>query len=136
MLLPKISTNVSVWASDPDGNPLKLFLDSIVRYTELPEDALVLPSHGLPFVGIRARVKALADHHRDRLAELQAAASAPVTAHDLLPVLFRRTLDVQQQFFAMGEAIAHLNHLWHHGRLQRAVGHDGVVRFSSIPPQE
>jgi glyoxylase-like metal-dependent hydrolase (beta-lactamase superfamily II) len=136
MLLPKISTNVSVWASDPDGDPLKLFLDSIVRYADLPDDALVLPSHGLPFVGIRARVNALADHHRDRLAELQAAASAPVTAHDLLPVLFRRKLDVQQQFFAMGEAIAHLNHLWHHGRLQRALGSDGVVRFSSIPHQE
>lgn len=136
MLLPKISTNVSVWASDPDGDPLKLFLDSIVRYTGLPEDALVLPSHGLPFVGIRARVKALSDHHRDRLAELQAAASTPVTAYDLLPVLFRRKLDVQQQFFAMGEAIAHLNHLWHLGRLQRALGSDGVVRFSSIPHQE
>jgi glyoxylase-like metal-dependent hydrolase (beta-lactamase superfamily II) len=136
MLLPKISTNVSVWGNDPDGDPLKLFLDSIVRYTELPDDALVLPSHGLPFVGIRARVNALADHHRARLAELQAAAAAPVTAHELLPILFMRKLDVQQQFFAMGEAIAHLNHLWHQGRLRRAAGHDGVVRFSSIPHQE
>jgi glyoxylase-like metal-dependent hydrolase (beta-lactamase superfamily II) len=136
MLLPKISTNVSVWANDPDGDPLRLFLNSIAGYTALPDDALVLPSHGLPFVGIRARVKALSEHHSDRLAELQAAASAPVTAHDLLPVLFKRTLDAQQQFFAMGEAIAHLNHLWHHGRLRRAAGPDGVVRFSSIPHQE
>lgn len=136
MLLPKISTNVSVWANDPEGDPLKLFLDSIARYTELPDDALVLPSHGLPFIGIRARVRALADHHRDRLVELQSAAAVPVTAHALLPVLFRRTLDVQQQFFAMGEAIAHLNHLWHHGRLQRAVCGDGVIRFSNIPHQE
>ncbi|MEP7084243.1 MAG: MBL fold metallo-hydrolase [Betaproteobacteria bacterium] len=136
MLLPKISTNVSVWASDPDGDPLQLFLDSIARYTELADDTLVLPSHGLPFIGIRARVKALASHHRDRLAELQLAATDPVTAHQLLPVLFRRPLDVQQQFFAMGEAIAHLNHLWHHGRLRRAVGGDDVVRFSSIPHQE
>ena len=136
MLLPKISTNVSVWGSDPEGDPLKLFLDSILRYTDLPDDALVLPSHGLPFIGIRARVNALADHHRARLAELQAAASAPVTAYDMLPILFMRKLDVQQQFFAMGEAVAHLNHLWHQGRLQRASGSDGVVRFSSVPHQE
>lgn len=136
MLLPKISTNVSVWASDPEGDPLRLFLDSIVRYTDLPDDTLVLPSHGLPFIGIRSRVVALADHHAARLAELQAAASAPVTAYDMLPVLFRRPLDVQQQFFAMGESIAHLNHLWHLDRMQRAVGIDGVVRFSSIPHQE
>lgn len=136
MLLPKISTNVSVGGSDPDGDPLKLFLDSIVLFTDLPDDALVLPSHGLPFIGIRARVNALADHHRARLAELQAAASAPATAHDLLPILFMRKLDVQQQFFAMGEAVAHLNHLWHQGQLQRALGTDGVLRFSSIQRQE
>ena len=136
MLLPKISTNVSVWAVDPDGDPLKLFLDSILRYVALPDDALVLPSHGLPFVGIRERVKALADHHRDRLGELLAASSTPVSAYDLLPVLFRRTLDVQQQFFAMGEAIAHLNHLWHQGRMQRERSSDGAVRYSSIQPQE
>ena len=136
MLLPKISTNVSVWASEPEGDPLRLFLHSIQRYTELPDDTLVLPSHGLPFIGIRARVKALGEHHRERLAELEAAASAPVTAFDLLPVLFRRKLDPQQQFFAMGEAIAHLNHLWHQGRLQRQPGPDGVVRFSRIPHQE
>jgi glyoxylase-like metal-dependent hydrolase (beta-lactamase superfamily II) len=136
MLLPRISTNVSVWPSDPEGDPLALFLDSIIRYTQLPDDALVLPSHGLPFIGIRARVKALGDHHRERLAELQSAAVAPITAYDVLPVLFRRVLDVQQQFFAMGEAIAHLNHLWHQGRMKRAVGHDGVVRFSSILHQE
>ncbi|MEP6703092.1 MAG: MBL fold metallo-hydrolase [Betaproteobacteria bacterium] len=136
MLLPKISTNVSVWASDPHGDPLKLFLESINRYLGLPDNALVLPSHGLPFIGIRARVTALVDHHRDRLAELDAAASNPVSAFDVLPVLFRRKLDLQQQFFAMGEAIAHLNHSWHQGRMRREIGADNVIRFSSIQPQE
>jgi len=46
-----------------------------------------------------------------------------------VPVLFRRELDLQQRFFAMGEAIAHLNHLWHRGRLDRSVGDDGTIRF-------
>ena len=136
MLLPKISTNVSVWATDPDGDPLGLFLQSIARFTELPDDALVLPSHGLPFIGILARVNALVEHHRERLGELAGAAFAPVTAHALLPVLFRRQLDVQQQFFAMGEAVAHLNHMWHRRRAHRESGPDGVIRFTSIQSQE
>ena len=133
MLLPKISTNVSVGASEPDGDPLALFLSAISVYTRLPEDTLVLPSHGLPFIGIRPRVAALAGHHAARLSELEAAISErqSLTAHDLLPVLFRRPLDVQQQFFAMGESIAHLNHLWHQRRLDRKVGADHVIRFSS-----
>ena len=137
MLLPRISTNVSVGAQEPEGDPLALFLSSIAVYTRLPEETLVLPSHGLPFIGIRPRVDALTEHHRARLEELQAAAAGdPVTAHDLLPVLFRRKLDMQQQFFAMGEAIAHLNHLWHQRRLARSIGRDDVVRFSSITQQE
>ena len=49
MLLSTISTNVSVWSIDPEGDPLRLFLESIARYRELPPDVLVLPSHGRPF---------------------------------------------------------------------------------------
>ena len=131
MLLPKISTNVSVWPIEPEGDPLGRFLDSLGRFEDLPPDTLVLPSHGLPFVGIHARVAQLRAHHAARLAELEAAASAPVTAAEIVPVLFRRQLDAQQRFFAMGEAIAHLNHLWHKSRVER-VRVDGVFRFRCL----
>jgi hypothetical protein len=43
--------------------------------------------------------------------------------------LFRRTLDIHQTFFAMGESIAHLNYLWLQGKLSRSRGTDGVFRF-------
>ena len=59
MVLPKISTNVSVWANEPEGNPLALFLDSIAGYAQLPAKTLILPSHGLPFRGLRERVAQL-----------------------------------------------------------------------------
>jgi hypothetical protein len=85
----------------------------------MPPDTLVLPSHGLPFRGIPLRVEQLRAHHDARLGEIVAAAAGPVSAWDVVPLLFRRELDVQQRFFAMGEAIAHLNHLWHEGRLRR-----------------
>jgi len=129
MLLPKISTNVSVWPVEPEGDPLARFLDSLGGFAELPATTLVLPSHGLPFVGIHARVEQLRAHHAARLAELEAAVIQPMTAAELVPVLFRRALDLQQRFFAMSEAIAHLNHLWHAGRLARIIGSNGTIRF-------
>jgi hypothetical protein len=63
------------------------------------------------------------------LAELVAAADEPHSAAEFVPVLFRRELDLQQRFFAMGEAIAHLNHLWHAKRLARLIADDGNIRF-------
>jgi glyoxylase-like metal-dependent hydrolase (beta-lactamase superfamily II) len=134
MLLPRISTNIAVWAAMPDGDPLGQFLASIAKFDELPPDTLVLPSHGLPFRGIALRVGQLQAHHAARLAELDdaiRAAREPVSAAQMLPVLFRRELDLQQHFFAMGEAIAHLNHLWHRGRIRRTVASDGAVRFAA-----
>ena len=133
MLLPRISTNVSVWPSDPDGDPLGRFLHSISAYESLPPSTLVLPSHGLPFRGIAMRVAQLRAHHDARLAELIeaiAAASAPVSAAQMMSVLFRRELDIQQRFFAMGETIAHLNHLWRHARVRRLRAADGACRFA------
>jgi len=132
MLLPRISTNVSVWPSDPNGDPLGRFLASLTSFESLPPRTLVLPSHGLPFRGISMRIAQLRAHHDARLAELYdaiAAASAPVSAADMVPVLFRRELDLQQRFFAMGEAIAHLNHLWHRRRIARLRAADGSYRF-------
>jgi glyoxylase-like metal-dependent hydrolase (beta-lactamase superfamily II) len=131
MLLSTISTNVSVWSIDPEGDPLRLFLDSIARYRELPDDVLVLPSHGKPFRGAHRRVKQLEDHHRDRLVELVQALKNPKSAADLLGVLFRRPLDTHQTFFAMGEAIAHLHYLYYAGRAKRALGDDGIMRYAT-----
>ena len=129
MLLPRISTNVAVWPVEAEGNPLARFLASLAGFVALPPDTLILPSHGLPFFGAGLRVEQLHAHHVARLAELEAAADVPRTASDLLPVLFRRQLDTQQRFFAMGEAIAHLNYLWHAGRFTRTIDASGTIRF-------
>ncbi len=129
MLLPKISTNVSVWPIDPDGDPLALFLASIDRFARLPKNTLVLPSHGLPFVGIAERIAQLNAHHEARLVEVRAALTKPLTAAQIVPVLFRRELDTHQMFFAMGEAIAHLNHLYHQHAITRSQQSDGSITF-------
>ena len=131
MLLPRISTNVSAYAAAPHLDTLQRYLDSIDRLAALPADTLVLPSHGLPFRGIRARVAELHAHHDARCADLLAAcAHDSRCAGDLLEVLFGRPIDdPHQTLFAMGEAIAHLNHLEHRNRLQRHT-ENGIIRYT------
>ena len=132
MLLPRISTNISVMASNPHGDPLGLFLASIDGFRALPEDTLVLPSHGRPFRGLHARVDQLHAHHAERCEVLLAACKGnPRSAADLIAVLFNREIpDPHQTMFAMGEAIAHLNYLEHAGKMQR-IEENGLIRFVS-----
>jgi len=133
MVLPRISTNVSVIDLEPEANPLELYLASIARLRELPADTLVLPSHGRPFVGLHERIDQLVAHHDARLAEALAACRArPCSAAELLPVLFQRALDLHQTTFAMGESIAHLHLLAARGALRGAPGADGVMRFAAV----
>lgn len=131
MLLPRISTNISVFASTPDADSLGWFLTSLqVMARELPAETLVLPSHGLPFIGIQPRVAALCEHHEERCRELEdSCAQTAKSAADLLGTLFPRELDMHQTMFAMGEAIAHLNYLEQAGRLSRSTDADGVIRY-------
>lgn len=129
MVLPRISTNVSVFAVEPEGNPLQLYLDSLARFADLPDDTLVLPSHGRPFRGLHTRIVQLREHHAARLAEVTAACVTPQSAMDIVPLMFRRPLDAHQLSFALGEALAHLHLLWAQGLVQRQRDNDGIVRF-------
>ncbi len=132
MVLPRISTNVSVIDIEPEADPLPLYLRSIGQMRVLPAATLVLPSHGKPFTGLHARIDQLTAHHEARYADvLQACARRPHSAADLLPVLFKRTLDLHQTTFAMGESIAHLHALAGEGRLRPLPLHDGVLRFET-----
>ena len=133
MVLPRISTNVSVIDLEPEGDPLPLFLDSITRMKRLPAGTLVLPSHGKPFTGLHTRIDQLHAHHAERFADVLAAcAQAPGSAADMLPVLFQRELDHHQTTFAMGESVAHLHALVGMGKLRPVEGADGVLRFQTV----
>ena len=129
MVLPRISTNVSVFAIEPEGNPLQQYLDSLGKFKHLPADTLVLPSHGRPFRGLHTRIAQLREHHCARLAEVMQACRTPHSAVDIVPVMFRRPLDAHTLTFALGEALAHLHKLWFDGLLRRVIGDDGIVRF-------
>jgi glyoxylase-like metal-dependent hydrolase (beta-lactamase superfamily II) len=129
-VLPRISPNISLQPYEPDGDPLARYLASLLRLrAAVAPEALVLPSHDLPFFGLHSRADALAAHHRARCAAILEACARPQSAADLLPRLFRRPLDRHQTAFALGEALAHLNYLAGQGALARSTGADGVERF-------
>jgi glyoxylase-like metal-dependent hydrolase (beta-lactamase superfamily II) len=127
-VLPRITSNVGVWGNQPDANPLALFLDSLSRFEPCGGETRVLPSHDRVFEGLHARLAQLRAHHAERLLALHAACDRPVTAFEILPVLFKRPLDEHQMGFAMGEAIAHLHYLLAEGKVTREES-GGLRRF-------
>ncbi|MCA1326472.1 MBL fold metallo-hydrolase [Herbaspirillum sp. alder98] len=132
MVLPRISTNVSVFAIEPEADPVRLYLESLRKYAHVAADILVLGSHGKPFRGLHTRIAQLEEHHRLRLGEVLEACATPKTGVDILPVLFKRALDTHQLSFALGESVAHLHMLWYQGKLRRSLDADGVYRFVAV----
>src|ERR1700755_2515257 len=119
-VLSKISPNVSVWAVEPDQNSLGEYLFSLASLTTtLPYDLLVLPGHGVPFYGLKTRIKQLADHHEERCRLIaDACRETSKTSAQLVPVVFHKhVLDEHQMGFAAGELVAHVNYMLVEGRL-------------------
>jgi glyoxylase-like metal-dependent hydrolase (beta-lactamase superfamily II) len=129
-VLAKITPNISVWAVDPDGDPLGLYIRSLGELKALiPADALVLPGHQLPFYGLHTRSDELIAHHRVRCdAIAEACRTAPRSAAELVPVLFSRKLDPHQMSFAFSEVQAHVNYMLRRGELAWIEGADGIER--------
>uniref|UniRef100_B1XSF9 Beta-lactamase domain protein n=1 Tax=Polynucleobacter necessarius subsp. necessarius (strain STIR1) TaxID=452638 RepID=B1XSF9_POLNS len=71
-------------------------------------------------------------HHEERLADTLGVCKKLAHVREIVPVLFKRELDIHQLTFAMGEAIAHLNYLLRRGKLHRQLCDDGVLRFSVV----
>jgi glyoxylase-like metal-dependent hydrolase (beta-lactamase superfamily II) len=129
-ILPKITPNIGVWATEPEADPLADYLDSLGRFRGLAPETLVLPSHGFPFTGLHTRLDQLAEHHEERLATLAGALGREGrTAVELLPVLFRQDLDSFQIGFAIGETVAHLACLERRKKARRGRDEAGVWRF-------
>jgi glyoxylase-like metal-dependent hydrolase (beta-lactamase superfamily II) len=127
-VLPTISSNISFTFRNTDVNPLGSYLASLRRLRQLPNETLVLPSHGRPFHGLHQRADDLIGHHEEQLEMLTRACVQPHTATDVLPRMFRRDLKGMHLFLALGEALAHLEYLVHDGRVER-VEDAGVTRY-------
>ena len=126
-ILPTISSNVSVYPTEPYANPLQNWFDSLNKLLkELPEDVLVLPAHGKPFRGAHQRLKALIDEHETGLAKLRLALKKPQRALDVFPALFKSRITDRNLIMATGESIAHLHYLQQQGEVTIDLAEDGV----------
>jgi glyoxylase-like metal-dependent hydrolase (beta-lactamase superfamily II) len=129
-VLPRITSNVSLSLSEPEADPLGEWLESIAKLRRLPDDLLVLPSHGEPFTGLHARLDYLADGHRGRLDALHEFLAEPKRAVDCFGILFGRAIGDGSYGLATGEALAHLRRLEVEGKAVRQV-RDGVFWYSA-----
>lgn len=131
-IIPGISSNVSVYPTEPDADPLGDWLESCRRLRDAAcGDEMVLPGHKLPFHGASFRLTQLIDNHVEALGRIEAAMTdGPITAADAFPAIFKRRIGASEYGLALGEAVAHMNHLMHQGRAAREPGADGTWRFS------
>jgi glyoxylase-like metal-dependent hydrolase (beta-lactamase superfamily II) len=131
-VLPRISSNVSVFPTEPDADPLGDWIESIDKLRAQLDDALlVLPAHGEPFRGLHARLDRLASGHERGLERLRRSLAEPKRAIDVFGALFARPIDSKGELLGMatGESLAHLNHLMARGEALREAGADGVQRY-------
>lgn len=133
-VLERISPNVSVLAMQPNADPLSLYRASLQELVgTIPPDVLVLPSHRRPFYGLHERARQLDAHHAERCARIAAACRpAAQTCAQLIPVIFHRSLDSHQLGFAVGEALAHINHMVRAGVLSVETGRDGIPVYRTV----
>ena len=119
-VLPRITSNVSLSITEPEGDPLGEWLASIDKFRALPDDLLVLPAHGEPFKGLHARLDRLEEGHRVSLDRLyDRLKETPRRAVDCFGALFARPIGDDIIGLATGEALAHLRHLEVTGRAVR-----------------
>ena len=130
-VLPRISSNVSVFPTEPDGDPLSDWIDSCKKLLgAVPNDVLVLPSHNEPFIGLHERLQNLIDGHERALARvLHRLKQEPKRAVDLFVALFARKIGGDVLGMATGETIAHLNCLIGRGAARRETDEQGIIRY-------
>ncbi|MES1201365.1 MAG: MBL fold metallo-hydrolase [Pseudomonadota bacterium] len=132
-VLPRISSNVSVFPTEPEGDPLADWIASCKKLRgAVPNDVLVLPSHNEPFTGLHERLDNLVEGHERSLDRVEKRLKeAPRRAVDLFGALYARKIGGDLLGMATGEAIAHLNCLIGRGRATKTTDAQGVVWYAA-----
>ena len=126
-LLPSISANLGVYATEPLADPVADWLAACRSFQpHARPEHLVLPGHKTPFLGLPLRLRQMIENHEGALSRLREhLAERPRTAAECFPALFKREVGEAEYGLALVEAVAHLNHLLLRGEVMRD-SHDGV----------
>ncbi len=122
-ILNDITPNITWWPVMDDS--LESYLRSLDKIARFSVD-LVLPGHRGYWTDLKRRINELKQHHRRRLMEALSALEEPKTAWEVAPSItwdlkYENWDDVHvvQKWFAVGETIAHLEHLYKMGLVDR-----------------
>jgi glyoxylase-like metal-dependent hydrolase (beta-lactamase superfamily II) len=125
-LLPSVSPNNGVCATEPDSDPLDEWIASCHAFQGVACDShLILPGHKLPYTGPPARLAQMIDSHHSALARLREHLTEGQTAVRCFPALFRRQIGPAEYGLALVKAVAQLNCLRAQGGVTR-MDRDGV----------
>ncbi len=132
-ILPSISSNIGVYATEPEADPVADWLEACERLSLLArDDQLILGGHKLPFTGAPMRMRQLIENHHGALNRLRDHLDTPMTAAECFLPLFKRNIEGGAYGLALVEALAHLNHLHHVGIARRTVRDDGAYLWQRI----
>ena len=132
-ILPSISSNIGVYATEPEADPVGDWLEACERLAQYGrEDHLVLGGHKLPFTGLPLRMRQLIDNHHGALKRLEAYIATPRVGGECFPPLFKRSIGPSEYGLALVEAFAHLNHLYQTGKASRTRREDGAWVWQAI----
>lgn len=126
-ILPSISPNIGVYATEPMADPIADWLEACERLAQLARpDHLVLGGHKLPFTGLPMRMRQLIDNHHGALARLLDFLDTPKSAAECFTPLFKRKIGPAEYGLALVESVAHVSHLYQDGLASRNRREDGA----------
>lgn len=125
-VLYDITPHIESWS--PQINALKDYLESLDKVKDLPV-SLVLPGHRRFFTDLKSRIEEIKKHHEARAREvLDVLGAGTLNAYDIAS---KMTWDIDcenwedfppaQKWFAVGEAIAHLQYLEEKSKVKRII---------------
>ncbi len=129
-VIPSISSNIGVYPTEPEANPLQDWLDTCRAFQDFAQDdQLILPGHKVPFRGLAPRLQQLIENHESALDRMRDALKSPLTCGEVLETIFKRTVKDGEYGLALVEGLAHCNYLWHREEVTRTLGDDGMYRW-------
>jgi glyoxylase-like metal-dependent hydrolase (beta-lactamase superfamily II) len=133
-VLPRITPNISSY--DLESSPLDDYLQSLAALRGI-QPGEVLPAHEYRFADLDSRLADLAEHHEERLAEIEQVLGKEPAGQPAWQVAAQVTwsrpwsqMSGFPQQAALGEVVAHLRHMERHGRATLADA-DGVGLWSA-----
>ena len=138
-----ISPNIVLWTREDDA--LGEYLNSL-RFVQILPIKIALPAHRTAGnISLAARAEELIAHHKHRLEELTAilCREPGLTCYEAAE---RMTWSIRaaswddfpptQKYFAVCECMAHLQHMYCIGLINRSPGADGIMRYYVAAKEE